>query len=467
MSDAPPTFAVVGHTNEGKSSVVSTLAADDTVRIASAARTTTECREYPVRIDGETVFNLVDTPGFENARQMLAWLTARQPTADRRPQAVADFLLDRRDDPSFSHEHKLLAPIMRGAGILYVIDASHPFRARYEAEMEILRWTGQPRLALINDKDAGQYLEDWKAALNQYFSLVRYFNAHRSTFDNRIALLEALREVRDDWREAIGRAVSALRMDWARRRRDAAAVIARMLAAVLTHVEDVALSGDGGALQAAVESRFHDALRDLEVDARRTVERLYGHTLLERDEDQLERPILERDLFAEETWKVLGLSNQQLLWTGALGGAAVGGSLDAVVGGASMLMGTVLGTMVGAGSAWWLSSRRYASAVTTLRALRGDRILRVGPHRNPQLPWVVLDRALLHYAVIANRAHSNREVLRMRSGEGTLGVVSRLSDDTRKHLERLFRDLRRAGPGGSSELRDRLRDAIDGIMTGA
>lgn len=49
-SDAPR-FAVVGRVNKGKSSVVATLAEDDSVQIDPRPGTTTTVREYPVRVD--------------------------------------------------------------------------------------------------------------------------------------------------------------------------------------------------------------------------------------------------------------------------------------------------------------------------------------------------------------------------------------------------------------------------------
>ena len=53
MSTEPqtPTFAVVGHPNEGKSSVVATLTEDDSVRISDFPGETTICADYSVRVD--------------------------------------------------------------------------------------------------------------------------------------------------------------------------------------------------------------------------------------------------------------------------------------------------------------------------------------------------------------------------------------------------------------------------------
>ena len=71
-----PEFAIIGHPNEGKSSVLSTLAEDDSVRISPIPGETTECRTFPVVIDGKEVLRFTDTPGFQNPRRVLHELQA-------------------------------------------------------------------------------------------------------------------------------------------------------------------------------------------------------------------------------------------------------------------------------------------------------------------------------------------------------------------------------------------------------
>ena len=144
MSSDPPRFAVVGRVNKGKSSIVATLAEDDSVRIDARPGTTTEVREYPVRVDGRTLYVLVDTPGFEDAPRALAWLRSREVTAAERPARVAELVRAFEGTDELREERRLLAPILAGASVLYVVDGAHPYRPNYEAEMEILRWAGRP-----------------------------------------------------------------------------------------------------------------------------------------------------------------------------------------------------------------------------------------------------------------------------------------------------------------------------------
>ena len=78
MTRSIPEFAVVGHPNEGKSSVLSTLAEDDSVRISPMPGETKECQSFPVSIDGREIIRFVDTPGFQNPRKSLQWMQQYQ-----------------------------------------------------------------------------------------------------------------------------------------------------------------------------------------------------------------------------------------------------------------------------------------------------------------------------------------------------------------------------------------------------
>ena len=205
-----PRFAIVGHPNKGKSSIVATLAEDDAVAISPHPGTTTQSRVYPMRLDGEVLYELVDTPGFQRARETLAWLQKHDRGAGERAAVVAEFVAAHRKDPRFHDECELLAPIVAGAGILYVVDGSRPYGRHYEAEMEVLRSTGRPRMALINLISSGDHVGEWRAALSQYFSIVRVFDAVRADFAKRIELLRAFGAIDERWAPPLNAAADAL-----------------------------------------------------------------------------------------------------------------------------------------------------------------------------------------------------------------------------------------------------------------
>ena len=97
-------FAVVGHPNKGKSSIVSTLSRNDAIAVSNRSGTTTVSDEYEVRIANAS-YTLIDTPGFQRPRQLLKTISSLANDASQRADAIRSFLSDpsSRDKLSLIH----------------------------------------------------------------------------------------------------------------------------------------------------------------------------------------------------------------------------------------------------------------------------------------------------------------------------------------------------------------------------
>lgn len=460
-------FAVVAAVNRGKSSIVSTLAENDSIRIAPTPGTTRETRAYPVVVEGETLFVLSDTPGFERAREALDWIEKARRDGIPPAAAVAAFVREHQSDPDYRAECELLKPILQGAAVLYVVDGTVPFRDHMRAEMEILRWASPSRVALINRRGPAAYLEGWREELQAHFQMVRSFDAQKVGFRERLGLLRGLREVHDgDWRQALDQVIEALEIDWARRRRRAGRIVANLLAESLTHTIDFPLPKGETAEEhrRRLTQRFHDDLRKLEAKAREQVAELYKHSALAPAEESVTRPVWEEDLFGKTRWQALGLTPRQLVAAGAVMGALAGGTIDVMAGGASFMLGALVGAAVGAGGAAWQAGQAFATVENLRGFLRGDAQLRIGPHRNDNFPFVLLDAALLHWLAIRDLAHANRQEVLLPAAEGKAGPTSKLSSARRRDLARAFAALRRQAPRSRGAARDDLEVLIAGLF---
>lgn len=442
-----PRFAVVGHPNKGKSSIVSTLSEDAAVAIAPLPGTTMAARTFPMRVDGETLYELIDTPGFQRPREVLAWLHERSGGAADRAATVASFVTGHAGDARFHDECELLRPIIEGAGILYVVDGSRPYGAEYEPEMEILRWTGRPRMALINLIAKGDHIDEWQRALDQYFSIVRVFDALHADVSKRFTLLRSFGELHPPWQAAITRAVSALEDDYRRRRERAARAITSLIVDALTlqQSQRIAEDADPAPVVAKAEARLRQGLAERERKIRREVEAIYRHEGAVW-EDGAPAPI-ESDLFSAESEQLFGLSRTQLVATGAMSGALAGGAIDLALGGASLFAVTGLSALAGGISAL-LGSDRLGKAKVLGQSL-GTREITVGPFRDPNLPWVLLGRALLHHEAIAERNHARRDAIVMAVVDGG-HRANAIEPVLRKRLAAEFQNLRREGPGADN-----------------
>ena len=455
-----PRIAVVGHPNKGKSSIVATLAEDDQIAISPLPRTTIQARTFPLRVDGEVLYELIDTPGFQRPRETLAWLEEHHPSAHERAQTVADFLSAHAEDDRFHDERELLTPLLAGAGILYVVDGSKPYGPEYEAEMQVLRWTGRPRMALINLIGTGDYIEDWRRALDQFFSIVRVFDATRADFSRRIALLRGFGELSEDWRGALERAVSALERERGHRRRQSASEIGDLLIEVVTGrvSKMLIVDEDPDAPRDALTERLFERLRRREADARAQVQAIYQHATVSRDES--EASMLDVDLFSSQAFVVFGLSRTQLATTGALSGAVVGGGIDAVLGGASMLLGAGIGSLIGGVGAFLGLGRIARSRVLGLPL--GGRELVIGPIRDANFAWVILSRAALHHRLVSERNHARREAMIIEAGT-EIAVADAIPVADRRAIQRLLARIRDRGGADRSE-RDALEAAVESVL---
>jgi len=450
-----PKFVVVGHVNRGKSSIVSTLAADDSVAIGADPGTTIHNREFPCRVNGQVHFILVDTPGFERPRQVLEELKKRSAsTADRR-RAVDDFMKTAAQDETYPQERELLEAVLDSAGLLYVIDATIPPSAKYEAEMQILQWTGQPRMALINRIGSEDRAMLWRSMLDQYFNLVRDFDAHQAGFVSRLGLLQAIREMNDRWRTSLDEAIEALRTSREMYLRESADQIADMLVDMLTYVRERRIYEQTNLreLKDKLRSRYQEDLVKKERKGHARLGEIYAHR--QRSVEGMELKLAEDDLFSKKTWDIFGLSTTQLIAAGALAGAAIGGTLDAAVGGASFLMGTVIGG-VGGGIAGYYGKKSLPTV-----GLGGEK-LAIGPMTNRNFPWIVLDRAVWLHREVANRPHARRDKFDLPQEES---VVRDLPRETHGKFEKLFDRLRRKHSGEQREaIRYELSELIEEIL---
>ena len=233
VSSEIPAFAVVGRVNMGKSSVLATLLEvddDSVVRISSTPGETTRAQVLPVRFGGKELVRFIDTPGFSRPLEAMRVIQDMHGSGSPDLATMKRFVADHLEGGEFEDEARLLEPVVAGAGVLYVIDSSKPLRDAFVAEMEILRWTGRPRMALINKRgEGGVHEEEWRSRLGSYFNLVRTFNAHHARFDERQRLLASLLEIDEGHRAMLENALAALEDEWEERQLESAEVIMSLL----------------------------------------------------------------------------------------------------------------------------------------------------------------------------------------------------------------------------------------------
>ncbi|WP_043775523.1 GTPase/DUF3482 domain-containing protein [Desulfomicrobium escambiense] len=461
MSDMP-VFAVIGHPNEGKSSVVATLVENDAIRVSPRPGETVEAKAYPVSIDGREVIAFVDTPGFQNPVQTLGWL---RKYSGSESELLPAFLAEFADDPGMAHECELLTPVIAGAGIIYVLDASRPMRQVDKAEMEIMRLTGRPRMAILNCKTGEEeFLEEWKAELRRHFNMVRVFNALRATFAERLRLLESLRALEQDWEGALGRVVDAFARDWKRRNAECASLAVDFLRRVLTMSESAPLAEDEDRAdkEAVLARRLEERIRAEEG-------RLHDQVCLQFRHDRRsfalpEQSVLREDLFSTTTWTVFGLSRTRLVAAAVAAGGAAGAALDLAT------LGHSLGIFAGVGgAAAGLAALFKGEGLVRGRLMGlgiGRRRVQVGPLGAVQWVYILLDRLLMHYWYVIHWSHAvrDKDFLPVPADGGKQGLTGTWDREARALCAEFFKAVRDGGTDRAMALEADLRRLLEGEL---
>lgn len=456
-----PTFAVVGRVNMGKSAVIATLLEIDDnelVRISPTPGETTRCQPHRVVFGDRECVRFIDTPGF--SRPVEALRAIQQIHGEGTPglESLREFVAGAGEE--FGDEKRLLEPLLAGAGILYVVDPAKPLRDDFLAEMEILRWTGRPRLALLNRRDdtIGPDEEAWRTRLGGAFNLVRTFDAHHARYDERLRLLRALLEIEENHRGLLEETIRLVEDEWQRRREEAAEVVITFLEAALQlrvsatlEERDLLVPSRRERKTEHLSKKYFTSLAEIERACFNDLLKIYRHHLLKVDTNP--EAFQGIDLESRETWTKFGLSRTQLIAVASALGASAGLAFDIGTVFFSHGAGTAIGALLGGGAAWFkggsLPDLRISLTGGVMVGSGEGKSLTMGPPKNPNFPWILLDGVLTRYRGMLARAHGRRDAEMLAAGEG--GFTRGFPAERRALLGKWFHSCLKAAPNRALE----------------
>ena len=426
-----PSFAVVGHPNKGKSSIVATLAQNDSVEISQSSGTTKKADAYLVSTPNGQ-YRLIDTPGFQRPVKALRWLKAHCANASERAATVRRFVEDAENHQAFPDEVALLRPIVEGAAILYAVDGSRPYGAEYESEMEILRWTGQPSMALINPIESQDYVDEWYNALMQYFKSVQVFNPMTAEFDKQIEMLSLFAHLNREWHDTLEGITASLKEQRERQMNDSAVILARLVDDLCNYQQSqkVLDKRQAESIESVLRSGYERWMKQREKRAIKELLAIYAHLSTQLDMEQLDLP---PEMFDLDHWYAWGLDKKQLVVAAGIAGATGGVAIDLALAAHSLMLGAISGGLIGAGSAYFGADSMASMKLKGLPL--GGYTASVGPIQNRNFPYVVIGRFLYCYRQVANLSHANRQSLSIAATD-MQSIIEKLESSQIKDLHK-------------------------------
>ena len=366
-------LAVVGHTNTGKTSLLRTLTRDVGFGEVSARPSTTRHVEGAcLMVEGETVIELFDTPGMEDAMGLLETIESLL-AADERLDGLARierFLHSPHARERFEQEAKVLRQMLASDAALVVIDARDPVLAKFRDELALLASCARPLLPVLNFIHApGSREGEWREALARLgLHAIVGFDTVAPEIDGERRLLEKLVTLLDAHREPLRRLMNAREHEAAERLAAGQRLIAELLLDIAA-AQVMVPHADQAIIQKAVE-QLRDRVRQRESACVQTLIELYR---FRPDDVVIEGlPMLDGrwsdDLFSPEALKRMGIR----LSKGAMAGAITGIGIDLVVGGMTLGAATILGAVAGG---LWQAIDHYGERI--LGKVRGHHSLTV------------------------------------------------------------------------------------------
>lgn len=460
---APLVIALVGHSNVGKTSLVSALTRDASLEVREEAGTTRATYRKVFRLDELPVLAFIDTPGFEQAGRMNKWLDGRATGEGARldGRALLDTLLaDTGSDARFAAEKEALRGALQADVLAYVADVSQPPTGQQRQELRLLRRAGVPLIAVLNVLDEADERAEWTETLRREgIDTIVPLDAHAFPAEQEAHFYRALSVLRPEQSENL-QSITGLRARIARRHQAAAA---RLIAELLVDCLSYRLEVDCGSEQAAksrrgeVNDRFKQALRERENAGLQALLDTLGFVGID-----IASPTLgveswsgewQGDLFDPDQLRRYGVSAATLGAVGAIAGSFV-----------DMLGGMGVGTLIGgvAGAAAGVAVGRRVS--TRVRA----GTVSVGPVDSVQFPSVLLNRSVEFWGRLAGRSHARRDAVSVGDGRDRLTPtgVAQLNSLARKCRRRPEWSGIDATPNDPERARvvDKLVDVVDRLL---
>ncbi|MFT5085492.1 MAG: hypothetical protein ACI9Y1_003553 [Lentisphaeria bacterium] len=267
----------------------------------------------------------------------------------------------------------------------------------------------------MNPIGGEQYVDQWKQALGQFFSLVHVFNPMTGGVDKQLSILEAFAELNDQWRNAIERSIASIEQRFKTTHSQAAYIIAEAMAGLLSYQQSAPIVSEPlrPSIEAAAKKQYQVRLKRQEYVLRKNIVDLYAHYHLRCSEDQLvaEYP----DMFDQDNWYLFGLSRQKLMALAVSAGAAAGALIDIGVGGTSLMTGALAGGLISGAASFFITAQPDRVRIKGI-PLGGKKII-VGPVKNLQFAYVLLGRAIRYQQAIASRAHADQSLMILSSEE--------------------------------------------------
>lgn len=449
--DNPLNIAVLGNPNKGKSSLVSSLAYDDNIKVSSFSGETVVSTAYNLIINNKIIYRLFDTPGFNNEDELLDFIEQCEERYDNKIDILKKFLSIHLLKDEYAKEVEIVKVLLNKPIIFFVIDSSSRYQRDYETQLEFIKWLDFPTIAIYNQISTENYKNEWEDKISEYIKTSIEVNFFDINLNKKLLLLkEALKlKISKEQKDFLNKAIEVLDTDYSLRVEKSINEIIFWLKEALSLKKNFTIpkiniknKTNEEFLEEYKEEYFLE-LTQKEKLCQKRVENIWGFRHLDTKLDDTN--LFNFPLESTQSIEIFGISSKNIKVLTTLIGATTGGSLGSSIdflGG--MGLGTTLGGLLGAVTGLY-SSTFIEEIIDVKTSSIGKNIsIYLGPIKDMNLIISIIVRAIIHIKSIKNRSHARRNILELSNLEN-LGEEIFKNTSERKEILRLVNKLNEDG----------------------
>lgn len=184
-------IAVTGNPNQGKTSLVANLAYDDSLKISNKSGETQKSAISSLVIDNEIIYELFDTPGFNNAEDIRDFI---QESSDKNIITILNKCIeDKKNDKRFALDLEILEVLIESDIILYIVDDSE-YSPASKPSLDIIKSISKPSFLIFNNKKDKHKNDSWSDVVNEYFLSSYNYNVLTSDINDKVNIFNLFKD---------------------------------------------------------------------------------------------------------------------------------------------------------------------------------------------------------------------------------------------------------------------------------
>ena len=425
-------IAIVGDPNKGKSSFVSTFAYNDGIAVSSNSGETIKSSCHPLKIKDETVYELYDTPGFNNDEKLLEYINENETKFLNVYQLITNFIEDYKENNDFSKDIEILKVLITKPIIIYIVNSSNEYNPSFNCSLEIIDKFSLPSFIIYNqhDKDKDER-KSWKNIENKYFISSFEYNVLDSSFNNKIDFLEMLeKNIQDKTiKEQLCKSIKILNKDFERRLDFSYEELSDRFYKIINHTKEY-----NGLLKKNIENKEKEFIAEIKLQEKSfysLIEKEWGFYNLTKHIEDFKNIEITSKTFGSKKYLIGGIL------AGAGAGGVAGGQMDVGFFGYALGIPTLLGT-IGGGIVGGVSSIIAKDKINKKTGGFLNKKTTKLSINNLNIKLSILSKLYLFVDLLSNRSHAIREEFTLEEKENLFDDI--FNNEHHKEIRRILKE---------------------------